>query len=142
MINRLTPAQLYALWFGVTLLVVGVVGFFVDSSFDTGGAVQGDELIAFEVNGWHNVVHIASGIVGLSLWRSAAGARLFALGFGVVYAAVAVWGFIDGSDILGLVPVNTADNWLHVAIAAVGVLAGLASSTGPRHPPAHAAPTA
>ena len=75
MINRLTPAQLYALWFGVTLLVVGVVGFFVDSSFDTGGAVQGDELIAFEVNGWHNVVHIASGIVGLSLWRSAAGAR-------------------------------------------------------------------
>ncbi len=124
--NTLTPAQVYALVFGTTLLLVGVAGFFVSSSFDTGGAVQGDELIAFEVNGWHNIVHIASGLLGLALWRSVAGARSFALGFGAVYAVVAVWGFVDGSDILGLIPVNTADNWLHVAIAAAGIAAGLA----------------
>ena len=131
-----TPAQIYALVFGVTLLVVGIVGFFVDSSFDVGSGVQGDDLIVFEVNGWHNLVHIASGALGLALMRSAAGARLYALGFGSVYLAVAIWGFIDGSDVLGLIPVNSADNWLHVAIAVTGILAGLASN-----PHRHAAAT-
>jgi hypothetical protein len=54
-------------------------------------------------------------------------ARLYALGFGAVYLAVTIWGFIDGNDVLGLLPVNSADNWLHVAIAVTGIIAGLAS---------------
>jgi hypothetical protein len=131
-----TPAQLYSLLFGAVLLAVGVVGFAIDTSFDTGSGVQGDDLILFEVNGWHNVVHIASGALGLALARSAAGARLFALGFGAVYAVVTVWGFVDGSSVLGLVAVNTADNFLHLAIAALGLGAGLASSAEPAGPPA------
>jgi hypothetical protein len=123
-----TPAQVYALVFGVTLLVAGIAGFFADSSFgDLGSNVQGDDLIVFEVNGWHNLVHLASGALGLALMGTAAGARLYALGFGTVYLAVTIWGFIDGNDILGLLPVNSADNWLHVAIAVTGILAGLAS---------------
>jgi hypothetical protein len=126
-----TPAQVYALVFGVVLLLAGIAGFFADSSFgDLGSDVQGDDLIVFEVNGWHNLVHIASGLLGLALMGSAAGARLYALGFGAVYLAVTIWGFIDGSDVIGLIPVNSADNWLHVAIAVTGILAGLAS--GPR----------
>lgn len=126
-----TPAQVYALVFGVTLLVAGVLGFFVDASFgDLGADVEGDELIVFEVNGWHNVVHIASGVLGLALMGTAAGARAYALGFGAVYLVVTVWGFIDGNDVLGLLPVNTADNILHVAIAGTGILAGLLSSPG------------
>jgi hypothetical protein len=40
---------------------------------------------------------------------------------------VTVWGLIDGDQILGLIPVNGPDNVLHLAIAAVGILAGLAS---------------
>ncbi len=123
-----TPAQVYALVFGITLLVAGVAGFFADSSFgDLGSNVQGDDLIVFEVNGWHNLVHIASGLLGLALMGSAAGARAYALGFGVVYLAVTIWGFVDGNDVIGLIPVNSADNWLHVAIAVTGILAGLAS---------------
>lgn len=127
-VRERTPAQIYALVFGLTLLVAGIAGFFVDSSFgDLGSNVQGDDLIVFEVNGWHNLVHIASGALGLALMGSAAGARLYALGFGAVYLAVTIWGFIDGSDVFGLLPVNAADNWLHVAIAVTGILAGLAS---------------
>jgi hypothetical protein len=137
-----TPAQVYALVFGATLLIVGIVGFFVDSSFDTGSGVQGDDLIVFEVNGWHNLVHIASGLLGLALMGTAAGARAYALGFGAVYLVVTIWGFIDGSDVLGLIPVNSADNWLHVAIAVTGILAGLASDPrryADRTPRAHPA---
>jgi hypothetical protein len=131
-----TPAQLYALLFGAVLLVVGIVGFAADSSFGTGSDVDGSNLIAFEVNGWHNIVHIASGIAGLLLARTVAGARTFALGFGAVYAVVTLWGFIDGNTVLWLVPVNTADNFLHLAIAGLGIAAGLASeSRGRAHRP-------
>jgi hypothetical protein len=54
-------------------------------------------------------------------------ARLFALGFGTVYLLVTIWGFIDGNDVLGLIPVNAADNVLHIALSALGILAGLIS---------------
>jgi hypothetical protein len=125
--NR-TPAQIYALAFGATLLLVGILGFVVDSSFDTGSAVQGDDLIVFEVNGIHNLIHIASGLLGLALWRRADSARLYALGFGAVYLLVTIIGFADGDTVLGLIPVNTEDNLLHLAIGALGIAAGLASS--------------
>ena len=134
-----TPAQIYSLAFGATLLLVGILGFFVESSFDVGDSLRGDELIAFEVNGWHNVVHVLSGLVGLALWRSRPGARSFALGFGLVYGIVTIWGFVDGNDVLSLIPVNDADNFLHLAISAAGIAAGLASRDEPtRTTPARA----
>jgi hypothetical protein len=124
-----TPAQVYSLVFGAVLLLAGILGFFADSSFgNLGSDVNGDELIVFEVNGWHNLVHIASGLLGLALMGSASGARAYALGFGAVYLLVTIWGIVDGNDVFGLLPVNAADNVLHVAIAATGILAGLLSS--------------
>ena len=128
MTDRYTPAQIYSLAFGATLLLIGIVGFAVNSSFDTGTALTGDELIVFDVNGWHNLVHIASGLVGLALWRNPATARSFALGFGLGYGLVTVVGFSDGDDVLGLLAINGADNVLHLAISAAGILAGLAST--------------
>ena len=38
-----------------------------------------------DVNGWHNLVHIASGAIGLFVAASYGSARLYALGLGVVY---------------------------------------------------------
>jgi hypothetical protein len=126
--RNMTPAQTYALVFGATLLLVGIVGFAVNSSFDTGTNIStGDKLIVFELNGWHNLVHIASGLLGLAMFRSNATARLYALGFGAVYLLVTIIGFADGTDVIGLIPVNTADNFLHLAIAGLGIAAGLAS---------------
>jgi hypothetical protein len=122
-----TPAQLYALLFGATLLLAGLLGFIANSSFDFGDGIQGDDLVIFEVNGTHNLVHIASGLLGLALAGSAAGARSYALGFGAVYLLVTIIGFADGSDVLGLIPVDDADNFLHLAIALTGIAAGLAS---------------
>ena len=122
-----TPAQLYALLFGIVLLLVGILGFLADSSFGTGSNVNGSDFIVFEVNGWHNLVHIASGALGLAMWRRADTARAYALGFGAVYLVVTIWGFITGDHVLWLIPVNAADHVLHLAIALTGIAAGLAS---------------
>jgi hypothetical protein len=122
-----TPAQLYALLFGVVLLVVGLLGFIADSSFGTGSHVEGSDFIVFEVNGWHNIVHILSGLLGLAVWRRRDSARAYALGFGAVYLVVTIWGFITGDQVLWLIPVDTADNILHLLIAAAGLAAGFTS---------------
>jgi hypothetical protein len=131
MTERYTPAQLYALSFGAVLLLVGIFGFIADSSFGSGSDVNGSDFIVFEVNGWHNLVHLLSGLLGLLLWRRADTARLFALGFGSVYLVVTIWGFITGDQVLWLIPVDTADNVLHLLISLIGIGAGLAS---PAHP--------
>lgn len=127
--NEMSPARLYAIVFGSVLVVAGILGFFVSSDFSTGDDVRREGLLGlFDVNGWHNVVHIATGALGLAAAALAA-ARVYALGLGVVYVAVAVWGFaIGGGEVIaGLIPVNTADNMLHLTIGVVGLAAGLAT---------------
>jgi hypothetical protein len=122
-----TPAQWYCLLVGLVLLAVGVLGFISDSSFETGDAVQGDSFLGFEVNGIHNLVHVASGLVLLAASPKRASARAVALAFGLVYGLVAIIGLVDTEDVLGLLPVNAADNILHVALAALGIATGLIS---------------
>jgi hypothetical protein len=135
---RKSPAQVYALVFGATLVLAGIVGFLYSADFSTGSAAADpgnrDALIGvFDVNGWHNVVHILSGLLGLALARSWRGARLYAWGFGLVYLVVTAIGFSLGSGhaILGLIPVNTEDNFLHLAISLLGIVAALATRSAP-----------
>ena len=54
-------------------------------------------------------------------------ARTAALAFAGIYAVVTVIGLADGHDVLGLLPVNAADNVLHAVLAIGGVLAALSS---------------
>ncbi len=125
-----TPAQLYALIFGATLVAAGILGFFYNASFGAGDGTERDAVLGIlDVNGWHNVVHIASGALGLAVAGSYGGARAYALGFGAVYALVALLGFIagNGDEIFNLIPVNTEDNVLHALIAVAGIGAGLAT---------------
>jgi hypothetical protein len=135
-----TPAQWYCTLAGLALLLAGIFGFIADASFDTAtsgdsdatgnadGALQGDGFLGFEVNGWHNLVHLASGLVLLAAARRRRSAKTVAIGFGLVYGVVAIIGLIDGSDVIGLIPVNAADNVLHIALSALGVLTGVVSA--------------
>jgi hypothetical protein len=125
-----TPAQVYCLVFGAVLILAGIVGFFTNSSFDTGDDAPRGALIGlFDVNGWHNVVHLLSGVAALAVAGSRTNARLFAFGFGGVYVLVTILGLAAGgnSTLFGLVAVNTEDNFLHLAIAVAGILAGAAT---------------
>lgn len=127
-----TLAQVYAMALGGVLVLVGLAGFLVEPSFGIGDSAERGTLILFDINGWHNVVHLLSGIVGLAMAATAAKARLFSIGYGVVYVLVTILGFIvgDGGLLLSIIPINTADNLLHLVIAATGIAVGLASPVG------------
>jgi hypothetical protein len=132
-----SPAQVYALVIGLTLVVAGIVGFFYSASFATGDGTERDAVLGIlDVNGWHNVVHIATGAIGLAVAASYGGARGYALGLGAVYLLVALLGFIagNGDEIFNLIPVNTEDNFLHLLIGIAGVAAGLATPASERLP--------
>lgn len=51
-----SPAQVYALVIGLTLVAAGVAGFFYNASFSTGDGGERDALLGIlDVNGWHNI---------------------------------------------------------------------------------------
>lgn len=122
-------AQIFALTIGAVLIAIGVLGFFVEPSFTAGDSAQRGTLIFFDINGWHNVVHLLTGVVALALASTPGKARMFALGFGIAYALVTVLGFIvgDGGFLLSIIPINTADNLLHLAFAGAGIAIGMMS---------------
>lgn len=138
-----SAAQWFCIVVGATLVVVGLLGFLAEATFDTSagsdpGAVDGENFILFEVNGWHNVVHIASGLFLLALAGKHRTARTAALAFGAIYAVVTVIGLIDGHDVLGLIPVNPADNVLHILLTIAALAAALSSDRDRREVPTRA----
>jgi hypothetical protein len=131
-----SPAQLYALVFGAVLVAAGILGFFYEASFAVGDETLREReavLGILDVNGWHNVVHLASGALGLAVAGSYGGARAYALGLGAVYIVITILGFAygDGDSIFSLIPINTEDNILHLLIGIAGIGAGLATPAQP-----------
>jgi Domain of unknown function (DUF4383) len=118
-----SPARLYATAVGAGLVVIGIVGFFYSASFGSPGEVK-DAFGVFAVNGWDNVLHILTGVLGLLAADYAS--RRYSLWLGAFYVGLALWGFTIGDEaILGFLPVNAGDNLLHLVLGALGVLAAL-----------------
>lgn len=131
------PGRSLAQWFcllaGLGLLLGGILGMTADNNFDTtstdpNGVLQGDGFLGFEVNGWHNLVHILSGLFLLFGFFRHGLAKTVAIIFGVFYLVLLIIGLIDGNDILDFVPVNPADNGLHGVLALLALGAGLLST--------------
>ena len=137
--ERSSPSMLYAGVIGTVLVVAGIIGFFYNADFSSDESLRDAMFGVFDVNGWLNLVHILTGVLGLLAFRAGAhAARTYALGVGVAYLVVAAWGFVvgDGSSILSIVPVNTEDNVLHLLIGAAGVGAAYAAPAAERATPA------
>lgn len=128
-IRELHPLRGAAVVVAATFLLVGVLGFIpgVTTEYD-GMAFAGHESTAmllgvFHVSILHNIVHLLFGAVGLVLARTAGGAAAFLIGGGAVYLVLWLYGLvIDFDSAANFVPLNTADNWLHL-ILGVGMIA-------------------
>ncbi len=120
--------------FGAGFLLVGILGFIpgITTNYDTmrfaGHESKAMLLGIFQVSILHNIIHLLFGIAGLAMSRTAAQARTYLLGGGVIYALVWLYGLLTDHDSgANFVPLNTADNWLHLILAAAMIGAGLLS---------------
>ncbi|HEX8331829.1 MAG TPA: DUF4383 domain-containing protein [Segetibacter sp.] len=114
---------------GIAFIAVGLLGFFQNPIIgDSHGAI-------FHTDTVHNMVHVVSGVLFLLIaFAAPARAALFSKVFGVVYLLLGVIGFATiGSSgmthLLGFLPVNGADNYLHIGLGIVIFLAGLLPNT-------------
>lgn len=104
--------------FGAVILLVGIMGFI--PAFVEDGHLLG----VFHVDALHNIIHIATGLAALVFSGSAASARVFFQVFTVIYGLITIAGFMPGlvnddEELLGLLHINMADNWLHLGITAI-----------------------
>ncbi|MEU4556401.1 uncharacterized protein DUF4383 [Micromonospora violae] len=138
--------QLAALVVAGVFLLIGVLGFIPGITTDYGelrfGGHHSEALLLglFQVSILHNAVHLLFGLVGLVMARTVAGARVFLAAGGAIYLALWLYGLVieavnpdGGANIL---PVNDADNWLHLALGfgmlALGLLLSNEAGTGGR----------
>jgi len=137
-----TPIQTGAMIVGLVFLVVGIAGFIpgVTTNLYDGLELAGHEGDAelfgvFHVSVLHNVVHLLFGVAGLALARTRDGSRTFLVGGGAIYLVLWLYGLlIDRDSDANFIPVNAADDWLHLGLGLGMIGLGLALS---REPTAH-----
>jgi Domain of unknown function (DUF4383) len=120
---------------GVTFLVVGVLGFIpgVTTHYKGTGGMGFSGLNShaelfglFRVSVLHNGLHMLLGLVGVLSAMKAESARLYLIAGGLIYLVLSIYGFvIDNASSANFVPINTADNWLHLVLAVGMVVLGV-----------------
>jgi Domain of unknown function (DUF4383) len=133
-----TKLQTAALAVGAVFLVVGVLGFipgvtrnFSDMEF---ASHESEALLLglFQVSVLHNIVHLLFGVAGILLARSFSGARNYLIIGGAVYLVLFLYGLLVGQEsTANFVPVNLADDILHLVLGIAMIGLGLALSRRP-----------
>lgn len=128
-----TPVQKAALAVGAVFLAVGVLGFIpgITTNYDqlTFASHHSEAALLgiFQVSVLHNLVHLAFGVAGIALARAFNTARLYLIAGGVIYLVLFLYGLIiDHDSSANFIPVNNADNWLHLGLGIVMLALGIA----------------
>lgn len=129
---NMTTLQKAAAVVAATFALVGVLGFIpgITTNYDEmefAGHESGAELLGiFQVSVLHNAVHLLFGLVGFFLIRTWSGARAYLIGGGAVYGVVWLYGLlVDQHGDANFLPVNNADDWLHLILAAGMITLGV-----------------
>ena len=121
-------AKTAAMVLGIVFVIVGALGLFVPNP------IVGPQGI-FLTNPTHDWIHVGSGVVLLLGAYSPLGPGIALRVIGIIYAIVAVLGFImPGGMLLGMIAMNTADHWLHVVLAIVILYAGFGLADDAKEP--------
>ncbi|WP_017301354.1 DUF4383 domain-containing protein [Nodosilinea nodulosa] len=128
--------QKFALGIGTVYLFMGIMGFIpalltqpdgLPSYIDQLGVVSGFGYLMglFPVNTPHNILHIATGLVGIVAAVSLDSARLFSGQLGIYYAALALLGLVPvANTFFGLFPIYGLDVLLHGVTGLLGIYFG------------------
>lgn len=112
------PNRAFGASVGAVYVLLGAIGFAVTDGLSF-AARRGEELIAFELNPLHNLVH---GLVGFALLGGAlAGPRIAAAtngAIGAIYLALGLAGFALVGTTANVLALNPADNGLHLLTGA------------------------
>jgi hypothetical protein len=77
----------------------------------------------------HNTVHLLFGVAGLVMGRTVSGARNVLVGRGAIYVVLWLYGLlIDKESSANVVPVNSADDCLHLVLGVGMIALGVALS--------------
>ena len=120
------------------LLVLGFTGFIPGPVEDYDYLVPGDHvagwllLDTFQVSPLHNALHLLIGWAGLKLAGSVRGAWYFLLCGGVAYLALCTFGRMTNK--FRSMPLNNADDWLHLFLGATMIGLALLLAGGCRRP--------
>ncbi|MGM1061845.1 DUF4383 domain-containing protein [Saccharothrix sp. Mg75] len=132
------PVRGAAIAVSAVFLLVGLLGFVpgITAHLDRiafAGPGSGAHLLGvFHVSVLHNLVHLLFGAVGLLLARTVLGARGYLIGGGSVYLVLWFYGLVvDKGSAANFVPLNDADDWLHLGLGAGMVALGLALKGSP-----------
>ena len=124
-----------AMIIGAVFLLVGVLGFIPGVTTNYGAMnVAGHEsgamlLGVFQVSVLHNIIHLLSGVAGVLMSRRPLPARNFLIGAGVAYMVLWTVGqFLAMDSPVNILPVNSADNWLHLFLGMALIGFGVAFS--------------
>ncbi len=112
---------------GVVFLLVGVLGFIPGVTTLQFAGHESEALLLglFQISVLHNIVHLGFGVVGVVMARTPGLAVGYLMGGGTVYALLWLYGIlIDRSSAANFVPLNAADNWLHLGLAVLMILLG------------------
>jgi len=128
-----STVQVAAAVVGAVFLLVGILGFIpgITTPYDgmeaAGHRSHAELLGIFQVSILHNIVHLLFGVAGLAMARTASSARAYLVGGGAVYLVLWLYGLvIDKASQANFVPVNVADDWLHLVLGAGMVALGVA----------------
>ncbi|MCZ3389822.1 MAG: DUF4383 domain-containing protein [Actinomycetia bacterium] len=131
-VRPLEPIQWVAAITGVLFLIGGILGFVpvVTTNLDqlqwAGHEGNAQLLGLFDVSVLHNVVHLLFGVAGVLMSRSIRSSVAFLIGGGVVYLVLWLYGVVvEKPSNANFIPVNDADNWLHLGLGTMLILAGL-----------------
>lgn len=120
---------------GAALFILGLLGFIPGVTEHYGSlafAGHGSEAMLFglfQVSVLHNLIHLLSGVSGVLMSRRPLPARNFLIGAGVLYLVLWTLGqFLAQDSPVNILPVNSADNWLHLVLGMGLTVLGVAFS--------------
>ena len=131
-------AKRTATFLGIVFLIVGVVGFVMP------------DVLGMHLSMVHSIIHLATGTISLvlGLRGSLNAARMFCIGFGIVYALLGIAGFALGTAadpaagvpgphdarlfkvVPGMLELGTMDHPIHIALGAIFIISGFMTRTG------------